>query len=107
VIYTSSFKQSGKHPNAVAISRGVPVWFKNRRIYDPLRPSRAMLELKGAAFYAAYGALLDRLNPRLVADEIGDGAVLLCWEHDPAACHRTAVGEWLRAAGYAVAEVGE
>jgi hypothetical protein len=105
VIYTSSFQQSGKHPNAVAISRGVPVWFKNRRIYDPLRPSRAMLELKGPAFDAAYGALLAALTPRLVAKELGDGAILLCWENEPADCHRGAVADWLRAAGYEVEEI--
>jgi uncharacterized protein (DUF488 family) len=64
-----------------------------------------MLALKGAAFDAAYRALLARLDPRLVARELGDGAVLLCWESDPALCHRTAVAEWLRAAGYDVAEV--
>lgn len=45
MIYTSCFASAGKHPKAVAISRGVPVWFRNRRIYDALRPSWAMLKL--------------------------------------------------------------
>ena len=105
MIFTSSFPISGKNPRAVAISRGVPVWFRKRPVCEPLRPSRAMLKLDEADFTAAYGAQLAALDPHQVAAELGEGAVLLCWERSHLECHRMMVADWLRAAGYAVEEL--
>jgi hypothetical protein len=64
-----------------------------------------MLVLKGPAFDAAYKELLSGLDPHKVASEIGDGAVLLCWEGKAVDCHRGAVAAWLRGAGYDVEEI--
>ena len=104
MIFTSSFNRSARNPKAVAICRGLQPWYTGR-VYDPLRPSWAMLKLKGVEFNSAYRALLETLDPHKVAADVGDGSVMLCWEHRASKCHRSTVAAWLRAAGYDVAEV--
>jgi len=110
VLWTSSFRAAGREPNAVAIARGLPTWFRGR-VYDPLRPTRATLALHDpAAFDREYAKLLAQLDAHDVLDELA-GAILLCWE--PARtdaqgrelCHRATVSRWIRdATGVAVPE---
>jgi predicted RNase H-like nuclease len=45
MITTSNFAKSGKDPDAVAISQGVPRFYKGRR-YMPLAPPRWLLKAK-------------------------------------------------------------
>lgn len=104
MIYTSCFARSGKLHQAVAIARGVPRWFRGR-IYDQLRPTREMLALDTDAYKVAYEELLAGLDPHEIATAIGDGSVMLCWERDPANCHRTMAARYLLAAGYDVEEL--
>jgi hypothetical protein len=91
-------------PNAVAISRGVPRWFEGR-VYDPLRPSWKLVEASKSGeitddeYERRYRAdVLDRLDPATVRRELGDDAILLCWERPEATCHRRIVARWLEEA---------
>jgi len=105
MIYTSNFAIAGKHENAVAISRGIPKWFKGRR-YMPLAPSWLMVKIGNPnIFTPIYQAkVLFRLDPLQVAQELGQGSILLCWEKPEDFCHRMLVAEWLREAGIEVEE---
>lgn len=38
--------------------------------------------------------MLDKLNPEKVYNELGDDAILLCWEKSNTFCHRYIVAEW-------------
>lgn len=104
-LFTSNYRSAGRHALAVAISRGVPVWFRGRH-YDPLKPPRSMLRLSGAAFARVYtDQVLSKLDPHRVVEELGDGAVLLCWEAPGRSCHRRLVAAWLtRSTGHPVPE---
>lgn len=101
-LYTSNFRNAGKHENAVGISRGVPPWFKGRRYLD-LAPSRELLNrwksMNGEQeFIEAYNdEVLSRLDPAKVVEELGDGAIMLCWEKPGEFCHRLIVAGWLKA----------
>jgi hypothetical protein len=88
-------------PHAVAISRGVPKWFKGR-VYDPLRPSWQLVEgaKSGAIPHDEYehryrAEILALLEPATVRRELGDDAILLCWERPGEPCHRRMVARWL------------
>jgi hypothetical protein len=39
--------------------------------------------------------VLDKLEANKILEEIGNDAILLCWEKPGQFCHRTLVGEWL------------
>jgi deoxycytidylate deaminase len=91
-------------PHAVAICRGVPRWFKGR-IYDPLRPSWKLLQeakdgtISHEDYERCYRAeVLAALDPARVRQELGDDAILLCWERPDAPCHRRLVARWLEEA---------
>src|SRR5262245_48663559 len=80
---------------AVAISRGIPRWFRGRRELR-LAPSWAMLYLPSKEEYdERFARLLARLDPRELYDALGESAVLLCWEAPGIRCHRRWVASWL------------
>jgi len=90
----------------VAISRGVPAWFKGRR-EQGLAPSWAMLKMTAADYDVHFARLLAKLDPRTIYDQLGENAVLLCWEKPNERCHRRAVAEWFeRELGVVVPEYG-
>jgi hypothetical protein len=93
-------RRAASDPHAVAISRGVPRWFKGR-VYDPLRPSWNLVEAAKSGtitteeYERRYRAeILDGLDPAVVRRELGDDAILLCWERPGAPCHRRIVARW-------------
>ena len=95
MITTSNFAKSGKHPDAVAISQGVPRFYKVRR-YLPLAPPRSLLKAKDPdLFDREYRKELDSLDAKQVARDLGADAILLCWESFNVRCHRRLVAEWL------------
>lgn len=51
--------------------------------------------------------ILSRLDPLQVAQELGQGSILLCWEKPGEFCHRIVVADWLREAGIEVEEYEE
>ena len=95
MITTSNFAKSGKHPDAVAISQGVPRFYKVRR-YLPLAPPRSLLKAKDPELFdREYRKQLEALDAKQVAGELGPNAILLCWESFNVRCHRRLVAEWL------------
>ncbi|HEC91770.1 MAG TPA: hypothetical protein ENI51_02060 [Candidatus Atribacteria bacterium] len=93
---TSNFRKNGYHPLAVAISRTVPKWYKGRR-YLKLAPPWWLIKIKNPQkfieFYYRY--VLNRLDPNTVYAELGQDAILLCWEEPGEFCHRRIVAQWL------------
>lgn len=110
---TSNFSRSGSDPRAVAISRSQPRGWTGR-IFEPLAPSwRLVQEAKSGAidddeYIRRYRAeVLSKLEPGRVFADLGDDAILLCWERPGAFCHRRLVAEWLEVdLGISVPEVG-
>jgi hypothetical protein len=107
MITTSNFAKSANHPDAVAISQGVPRWYKGRR-YIPLAPPRSLLKAKDPELFdREYHKLLDSLDTKKVAEELGPNAIMLCWESFNVRCHRRLVAEWLEEKlGIIVPELG-
>lgn len=93
---TSNFARSSNDPNAVAISQGIPRWYKGRR-YMPLAPSWELIKIKDEELYrrAYYTEVLSKLDPKEVYDDLGPDAIMLCWESPRKFCHRRIVAEWL------------
>ena len=107
MIATSNFAKSAKHRDAVAISRGVPRFYKGRR-YLALAPPGWLLKAKEPELFdREYRKLLDSLDAKQVAEELGSNAILLCWESFNVRCHRRMVAEWLeQALGLEIPELG-
>jgi len=98
MIQTSYFAKAADHPNAVAISQGIPAWYKGRR-YKQLAPSWDLIHTKDSILYKKryHQKVLSKLDPKQVASDL-DGCILLCHEKDSTHCHRRIVAEWLEAA---------
>jgi len=95
-MHTSSFWRFYRQedPRLVAISLKTPEWFQGRH-YPALAPREDMLHLGEEDYRLEYRAILDRLDPRQVYEDLGADAILLCWEQPGAFCHRRLVAEWL------------
>jgi len=102
----------------VSISRGQPKWpvgFQYRRAML-LAPSRATFALRDeAAFEVSYLASLEEIGvgrianalTKISAEEGSRPLVLLCFEADPAGCHRATFARWWAArTGQEVKELG-
>lgn len=109
-LYTSNYARNGKHMNAVAISIRPPHWYKGKS-YLALAPTwDIVLGVKNKTitqdeYTEAYNKILSKLNPQAVANELGDGAIMLCYESPNDFCHRHLVSEWMRKAGIDVREL--
>jgi uncharacterized protein (DUF488 family) len=111
---TSNFSRSGSDPKAVAISRTRPRGWTGRA-YEPLAPSWRLLQAakcgeidEGEYTRRYYAEILSKLDPREVYADLGEDAVLLCWENSGAFCHRRLVADWLEEElGILVAELDE
>lgn len=97
---TSYFAKSAKNPNAVSICLYSPTWY-NGREYKKLAPEARLLKKykqdSDRVFYIEYyqKSILDRLDPKQVYEELGENAILLCWEKFGDFCHRHLVAQWL------------
>ena len=93
-------------PGRISIARyaprGTPAGFRQ---YRALAPDADMLKMTQALYLPRYAAILDRLDPQQVWDDLhrlaGDQEpVLLCWERPPFTptnwCHRRLVADWFR-----------
>ena len=93
-------------PGRISIARyaprGTPACFRQ---YRALAPDADMLKMTQALYLPRYAAILDRLDPQQVWDDLhrlaGDQEpVLLCWERPPFTptnwCHRRLVADWFR-----------
>jgi len=95
---TSNFSRMCRHPNdfgsSVSIALRAPNWYRGRR-YSALTPRREMLKMEEATYRVEYQKILDNLDPRQVYEDLGENAILICWEAPGKFCHRRLVAEWL------------
>lgn len=97
---TSYYAKSSKHPNAVSIAGKAPAWYTGRQ-YKKLAPKywffKKFKEDGDEEFYKIQykKEVLDKLDPQEVYKELGEDAVILCWEKSGKFCHRHLVAEWL------------
>lgn len=103
---TSYFAKSSRHSNAVSIAARAPDWYNGRQ-YKILAPKWNFFKkykdendekYHDQVFYIEqyYREVLDKLNPHQVLRDLGENAVLLCWEKSGDFCHRHLVADWLR-----------
>ena len=95
--YYGNLKQIPPGMVPVAISVGIPAWYKGRR-EERLAPTRPMLKMSRREYDPQFRAILERLDPRELYESLGANAVLLCWEKPNLWCHRRLVAEWLEQA---------
>jgi hypothetical protein len=81
----------------VSIALKSPEWFKGRE-YPALAPRLDMLPMEEEEYRPEYQAILDRLDPRQVYEDLRPESILLCWEPPGRFCHRRLVAEWLEKA---------
>ncbi len=91
--------------NLVGISNTYPhkiIWLQEIRIYKPLCPGWKLVHQfkDGMITLDEYGHLyheeiLSRLDPSKVYADLGEDAILLCWEKPGVFCHRRIVAKWL------------
>jgi len=97
---TSYYAIHGSHVDAVAISAVVPSFYKGRRC-TKLSPNYSIFsEWKSTKdndrFTYRFGEeVLSGLDPNEVYSELGDNAILLCYEKPNDFCHRHLVASWL------------
>ena len=100
---TSSFSISGKDPHAVSIARILPrfIPFKGPKYID-LAPSMSLLKAwKSRTINEKeyedrfYQETLSKTTPGKVLQDLGEEAVLLCYEAPGKFCHRRIVAKWL------------
>jgi hypothetical protein len=101
MVETSSFRRAKEDPRCVAISARVPKNYKGRRC-KKLAPPYWMVqksksgEMTDEEFELQFkDCVLEKLDADKILEEIGEDAILLCWEKPGEFCHRTLVGEWL------------
>lgn len=108
-MYTSHFGNLKNIPaelQPVGIARGTPRGFRGRSL-KTLAPTWAMLKLSREEYDDQFDAILEKLDAQEVFDELGENAVLLCWEAAGFWCHRRRVAEWLETAlGISIPELG-
>jgi len=108
--HTSNFAKSASDPNAISIARGRPKFYEGRQFW-PLCPYKKHLEMWRTGNMSPdewdlmyKRDVLDVLDVDVVAKQLGDGAVLCCWEAADDYCHRFQVAKWLKSAGHEVSE---
>lgn len=87
--------------NGVSIALKAPTGFTGRQ-YKRLAPRWDLLSgykngtINNEQYEQIYKqTVLDKLNPQTVYSDLGEDAVLLCWEKPEKFCHRHLVAEWL------------
>lgn len=93
---------------SVAISQGIPKYFKGRKLKSLAPPwslvrDKTMHKYEWVKHY--YELVLNKLSIDKIVNYLGEGAILLCWEKSSEFCHRFIVAEWLRKAGHNVEEI--
>lgn len=97
---TSYFSRAGKHPDAVAICRGIPKWYTGKT-YQDLAPSWGLVKETDMVVYEQkyMSEVLAKLDPQKVLDDLmamSQNPILLCYEKPEDYCHRHLVAKWLR-----------
>jgi hypothetical protein len=89
-----------KDKNLVSIARSSPAWFKGRQ-YKKLAPSWKLLndyktnKMSYNEYIGIYTTeILQKLDVTETIKELGEDAILLCWEPS-GFCHRHIVAVWI------------
>ena len=98
----TSYFAKYKGENAVSIAGKCPDWFKGRQ-YKKLAPKydwwkKWRDESLSEEWYKEqyYKTILDKLDTKQVYEELGEDAVLLCWEKSGKFCHRHLIADWFQ-----------
>ncbi len=100
-LYTSNYARHGRDPNGVCISIK-PIWWFKGKCYYPLAPTWNIVTgvkdgtITEDEYTAEYLKILAKLDPQKVVDDLGDGAIMLCYEKPTDFCHRHIVACWLK-----------
>lgn len=100
---TSNYWKNGKHPDAVSIAGRAPDWYKGRQ-YKKLAPKYHFFikfkQDRDKEYYTEHynKEVLGVLDPKEVYEELGEDAILLCWEKSGNFCHRRLIAVWLEKA---------
>ncbi len=95
----SYFAKAAENKNAVAICVRSPSFYTGR-VYKKLAPKlwflRKYKKDSDKVFYRKqyYKEVLNKLDPEEVYEELGEDAILLCWEAPGKFCHRHIVAKW-------------
>ena len=104
--YLGNLKNIPAELRPVCIARGKPRFYAGDCDLR-LAPTWAMLKMDKAEYDHHFNALLAQLDPAQVYRDLGENAVLLCWEKPNESCHRRRVAEWLEGAlGVVIPELG-
>ena len=86
---------SNTHPKGLA-------WLQGLRTYQPLCPGWDLVKTykngkisQDEYEYLYHEEILNRLDPSKVYEDLGEDAILLCWEKPGVFCHRRIVAQWL------------
>jgi len=79
----------------ISIARYPSRWWKGKRTYLSLAPTKEMLKMSEGDYNKEYAKILSALDPKSVYSDLGEDAVLLCWEKTGRPCHRRIVAQWL------------
>lgn len=100
--YYSKIKSLKLTPkNLVSIAAKKPDWIDCRE-YKKLAPnysffSKYKKDGNEKDYIKSYESeILDNLDPKIVYEELGENAILLCWENSDKFCHRHLVSNWLK-----------
>lgn len=101
--FTSNYARNGKHPNAICISVVRPRWYPNMVHMPELGPTWDMVKAYKTnsdiqQYTKDFWSLLlveRKIDPVVIAKNIPEDAILLCWEKPSDFCHRQLVREWL------------
>jgi uncharacterized protein (DUF488 family) len=97
---TSNYNNCLDNPNSVSIAGKCPVSYKGKE-YKKLAPKywffKKYKEDGDEEFYTTqyYKEVLDKLDTKEVYNELGEDAILVCWENPDEFCHRHIVAKWL------------
>lgn len=102
-LFTSNYARHGKDPNAVCISVKPPFWYKGKTYFD-LAPTWNMVNgikkgvINEKQYTEQYLQLIEdrKLDANKVAADLGDGAIMLCYESPNDFCHRHIAAIWLQ-----------
>ena len=90
--------------NLVAVSNSYPrhlPWLKDARQYRKLCPGWPLVKdykqhnISWPNYMEIYHEdILDKLDPETVYYDLGDNAIILCWEKPGKPCHRRLIADW-------------
>lgn len=96
-MFTSNFARVDRLPKSlrpVSIARKPGRYYKGDA-YLALAPTAEMLQMSIPRYIVEFDAIIAKLDPNVVLSDLGDNAVMLCWESPGIFCHRRRVAQWL------------